>query len=119
MMTLTRSVEHHQIQIKPDLRSYTLVVIPKNLKNILSLFVLACTVAPMTTSDNTGNQAANSLTQKNPRTSNIIIMRLQRHEQRRITHAAVYSLTRHNQGKDWVGLSHDYRKRDSGVKSDK
>ena len=34
MMTLTRSVEHHQIQIKPDLRSYTLVVIPKNLKNI-------------------------------------------------------------------------------------
>ena len=66
----------------------------------------------MTTSDNTGNQAANSLTQKNPRTSNIIIMRLQRHEQRRITHAAVYSLTRHNQGKDWVGLSHDYRKPD-------
>ena len=34
MMTLTRSAEHHQIQIKPDLRSYTLVVIPKNLKNI-------------------------------------------------------------------------------------
>ena len=34
MMTLTRSVEHHQKQIKPDLRSHTLVVIPKNLKNI-------------------------------------------------------------------------------------
>ena len=34
MMTLTRSVEHHQIQIKPDFRSHTLVVIPKNLKNI-------------------------------------------------------------------------------------
>ena len=35
MMTLTRSAEHHQIQIKPDLRSYTLVVIPKNLKKYL------------------------------------------------------------------------------------
>ena len=34
MMTLTRSVEHHQIQIKPDFRSHTPVVIPKNLKNI-------------------------------------------------------------------------------------
>ena len=59
----------------------------------------------MTTSDNTGNPTANSLPQKEK-------------GKRRITHAAVYSLTRHNQGKDWVGLSHDYRKRDSGVKSD-